>query len=405
MINKNDSIKYIYYFRGTLDSHVHLYQAWVVALRNNGVPFELVTILGIRTYIKQYKLVKKYKSRCFRIYPSLNIKAFEWSFFILVCLSNKKVVVHLKKRQTRFFDQLKRVFSDKIRYIVEGEGDALSERDFLMKHPFKKDFYNGNLEDLKIQAKYQKNVLINSDHNTVGTLAFKTLLIQRYPEAHLTNKISVVPMTFNKGTLYYSECKRHDLRSKLSIESKFVITYIGNAFYSWQNVYRTIEIFQLLKDGIINNAYLVLLIRKSDHYIVMEFIEKLGLSSSDYLLTHVPHEEIIAYLSASDLGVALRHDHIMNMIAYSGKLLDYLGCGLPVLTTTYNGEEIPKFVCKKEYGVVLNDMDDDSELLNKITKFLNHDKKRRIEISGWANEELSTEAFIGEYIGALSKLF
>ena len=405
MINKNDSTRYIYYFRGTLGSHGHLYQAWVGALRNNGFPFKLVTILGLSTYLKQYNLVKKYKSDDFRVYPALFIKQSEAIYFFFICLFNKRVIVHLKKRNTRIFDQLKHVFPNKIRYIVEGEGDAIAEIDYLVKHPYKKDFYKEVLDDLIIQAKEQKNVLIKADHNTVGTMAFKTLLLQRYPEENLAKKISIVPMSFSKGTLYYSDSKRHELRSSLNVEDRFVITYIGNAFYSWQNVFRTIEIFRLFKDRIIENAYLVLLIRQSDHNIVMEFIQKLGLLSCDFLLTHVQHEEIIAYLSASDIGVALRHNHIMNRIAYSGKILDYLGCGLPVLTTFYNGEEIPIIVSRKEYGVVLSDMDDFGEVQSKIKKFLTHDIQRRSEISKWANEELSTEVFLSDYIGALNKLY
>ena len=131
MDKKTISAKYIYYFRGTLRSHVHFFQSRVDALRKEGIPIELLTFLNIKTYIKQYALVKKYRSSYFHIYPVIHSKASEWVYFFALCLLNKKVIVQLKKRSPELFDKLKKVFSLRIKYIVESEGDSLSERDYL----------------------------------------------------------------------------------------------------------------------------------------------------------------------------------------------------------------------------------------------------------------------------------
>ena len=55
--------------------------------------------------------------------------------------------------------------------------------------------------------------------------------------------------------------------------------------------------------------------------------------SADYYLNEVPNNEMINYLSAADLGISLRDFHPMNSIVTSGKIIDYLACGLPVITT------------------------------------------------------------------------
>jgi glycosyltransferase involved in cell wall biosynthesis len=398
------STKYIYYFRGTLTSHVHLFEAWVHALRAKNIPFELVTDLNIKDYYKQRHLISKYRSNYFHIYPSLSSSLFQYIYFTSLCLFNDKVVIHLKKRPTKIFEQLKKIFPKKIRYVIEHEGDAISEHDYLCKHIYKNGFYHEILCNLAAESATQKRSLIESDHNTVGTDTFKNLLCDRYPDEQLGSKISVVPMTFNKGALYFSENKRLALRSKLNVEGKFVMIYIGNALYSWQNLFRTIEIFTLLKKKMVKDAYLILLIRKADHHIAKEFISDLGLSEDDYLLSHVAHEMVIEYLAAADLGVALRHDHIMNMIAYSGKILDYLGCGLPVLTTIHNGEKIPLMIKNNGFGLVLNDMDDDEEILRGVPEILAIDSQKRTEISDWANRTLSFENYIDNYANCLLDL-
>ena len=182
------------------------------------------------------------------------------------------------------------------------------------------------------------------------------------------------------------------------------MTYIGNAFYSWQNVFRTLEVFKLIKSKLVENSFLILLIKKNDHFIVNEFLHQLCIDSQWYLLKEVSHSEILNYLNASDMGVALRHNHKMNKIASSGKVLDYLACGLPVLTTFWNGEDLPRLINNKKYGVVLKDMDDNQEVLHKIKEFVVFKTEKRAEISIWANENLSMEAFIEDYLLRLETL-
>lgn len=396
-------IRYFYYFRGTLKAHVHFYKCWVDAARSVGLPMEMTTMLRLKKYVKQYKLVKKYKTSYFHIFPSLDEDLFAFIYFFGVCLRNDKVIIHLKKRSPYLFDKLKKIFPEKIKYIIDLEGDPYAEQDYLLKHPYKKGFYDSNIDAMERNMSSQRELLKNADHALVVAPELKEVLIERYPDLNLREKISVLPMSFTKDSLYFSEEVRSEYRKRFNLEGRFVVTYIGNAYYSWQNVFRTIEMFKMIKEQIERNAFLLLLVKKQDHDIVKEFIEKLDLSNSDYLLSYVDYEEIPKYLSASDLGVLLRHKHLMNKVVTSGKIVDYLGCGLPVITTDAISK-FPKKLRQKNYGIVLKDMDDDDEILRKIVPFLKYDKEKRAEISEWAKCEFSTEAYAQTYVDILNKL-
>ena len=271
------------------------------------------------------------------------------------------------------------------------------------KHQYKKGFYDDLLKRLALDIKNQKLTYKNADYLTFGYSPMKEMIIKRYPDLNLEKKIILSPpMTFSKGSLFFSTSIRNTVRKKLGVNDSYLMIYIGNAYYSWQNVYRTIEIFQLIKSNLNKCTFLILLIRKKDFPIVNEFIDQLKLRPNEYLLTNVHHEEIYNYLNAADIGISLRHNHIMNETTPSGKILEYLGCGLPVLTTQAMGE-ISTMVEKNRFGVVLKNMDDDNEVIKKITPFIEHNESRRIEISKWANENISMDANINKYVEKLNE--
>ena len=126
----------------------------------------------------------------------------------------------------------------------------------------------------------------------------------------------------------------------------------------------------------------------------------MAINKEDYLLRNVGFGEINGYLNAADFGVSLRHKDTMNETTPSAKILEYLGSGLPVITTSSMGE-ISNIVSKNSFGVVLQNMDDDHEVLTKILPFLNLSDNRRTEISRWANSHLSTDANMDSYVELL----
>ena len=398
--------KYYYYFRGTLATHVDLYKGWVDIARNKGLPLEMVTILTFLTYIKQYQLVKHYRKFNYIhiiISPPKLYQIITFLFFFMKTVTNKQLVIHLRKQSPKPLDLLKKILKKRVKYIIELEGDPVSEKEYLIEHPYKEDFYKNDIDSANRHIRELPTRLNKADYILTVTEELKDLLDKRYPDINIKQRTSVIPTGVDVDKIYYSENTREKVRKELNLQDKFVIIYIGNAYYSWQNVYRTIEVFRLIKDKVKPTAFLILLVRKQDHPIVNDFIRELDISKNDYLLSVVPHDSIRSYLNAADLGVLLRHPHIMNEVASPGKLGEYFAAGLPVLTTKVVAK-YPEEISENTYGIILNDMDDDDEILEKIVPFLKYDKEKRVEIREWARRKFSTDAYAQEYVNALIRL-
>ena len=230
-------------------------------------------------YFSQLHLIKNYRSKNFKIYMDLPKSIFSNLYFFFITLIYKKVVIHLKKRDPSIFDKLKYFFKNKLIYIYEGEGDPLIEIDYLEKNHFKKNFYSKIISDLKNQYVNQENIFKNSDYIIFGYQNMKSELIDRYPEIDLGKKILLLPMSFKKNYIKFDILLRNKTRSKYKIDKKLVFIYTGNAFYSWQNLYRSLEIFKLIKSKINKESFIILLIKDSDHNIALEFLNKLKIKS------------------------------------------------------------------------------------------------------------------------------
>ena len=398
--------KYYYFFRGTLATHVDLYKGWVDIARKKGLPLEMVTILTFLTYIKQYQLVKHYRKFNYIhiiISPPKLYQIITFLFFFMKTVTNKQLVIHLRKQSPKPLDLLKKILKKRVKYIIELEGDPVSEKEYLIEHPYKEDFYKNDIDSANRYIRKLPTRLNKADYILTVTEELKDLLAKRYPGINIKEKTSVIPTGVDIDKIYYSENTRKKVRKELNLQDKFVIVYIGNAYYSWQNVYRTIEVFRLIKNKVMPNAFLILLIRKQDHQIVDKSLMELGISKEDYHLRVVPHDAIHGYLNAADLGVLLRHPHVMNEVASPGKFGEYLAAGLPVLTTKVVAKYLEE-ISKNNYGIILNDMDDDDEILEKIVPFLKYDKEKRVEISEWARRKFSTDAYAQEYGNALRKM-
>ncbi|MDX9702315.1 MAG: hypothetical protein RBU23_04620 [Candidatus Auribacterota bacterium] len=399
--------KYFYFLRGTLSSHVHFYKGWVDAAREHGLPINMVTVLPDSVYAEQIDLVEKFSR--YDYFHILRYKKTETKqrlinlFFGWYLLLHKKVIVQLKKQDINQFDTLKKIFKDRLKCIIELEGDAEAEKEYLVQHAYKEKFYDQTIRSMDKGIARLPQTLKKADHIFVLSDFFKETLCGRYPELSLREKISTLSTGVDCGRNYYSPRLRTCARRELNIETKFAMTFIGNVFYSWQNISRTIEIFSLIKRTVAENAYLILLVPDNDHSIAQEFLNKYDVKAGDYLLKQVDYDQIAYYLNAADIGFLLRSKHTMNQAASPGKFGDYTACGLPVIMT----EKISDFsdmISQTEFCAVLDDMDDDDEVIRKIKPFLMHDDTRRQELSQWAVKHVSIQSRINIYIQTLKSL-
>ena len=118
------------------------------------------------------------------------------------------------------------------------------------------------------------------------------------------------------------------IREQLNIpHNRYIYCYAGSG-KTWHCPEKIIQFFtQELK----NNPQSYLLILSQDAKIFQEFCDAANLKSTDYHITHVPHDELFQYMSAADAGLIFRENHILNWVSRPTKILEYQSVGLKII--------------------------------------------------------------------------
>ena len=103
------------------------------------VDLQPITFLKINKYISQYKLVKFYRNKNFKIYPILFPLLSEFIFFGFKLIFNFKVFIHVKKVNPKILFFLKKIFNN-LYIIIDLEGDLILEKKFFIKKPIQDQF-------------------------------------------------------------------------------------------------------------------------------------------------------------------------------------------------------------------------------------------------------------------------
>lgn len=399
-------VGYYYYFQGRF-KHTGLYKSWVDEARAAGVPMRMVTSVPLERYRAKRDLIEPYESEPYVTVLPVPL----WSrgrsvaillYFLLAALRHDRIVVHVRKRSTTPLDVLKSVLGEnRVKYVVEVEGDPKAEAEYLQENPYREGFYDDFLAaaDTRITALSEK--LHSADGLLLVTERLRDVLDERYPSANVAEKASVIPSGVDTDTISFAAERRERVRRELGVESAFVFAYVGGVYYSWQNLKRIFELYSLARDHSDREVALVLLVREKDHEIVRDLAGRAGVGRDQYVLREVPHDEVGGYLNAADMGVLLRDDHQMNRVVTTAKLGEYLVAGLPVLTTAvaFRAQEVRE----SGFGVVLDDMDDDEAFIEAFEAF-DESTVDRTEISAWAEQVFSTSAHRDTYIDHLRGL-
>lgn len=394
--------KYFYFCPRGLSKHLHIYTGWVIEARRNNLPIYLFTTLSFKEFLK---LPSSFKKREFIFIPCFKVldKLITTVYFIFQILTNKITIIHTRKRGTYILEKLKLFFSKKFKFIIESEGDIIYEFDYLKKHPYKKNFYSSNIKNTTYTLKRYEASLQKADHILCVSENLKNLYISRYSiDKH---KLTSITTGCDSNKFKYDRDIRSKYRKILDLESYFVMIYVGSVYFSWQRISRTLEIYKLIKRNIKTKTKMIIITRKEDKSILFDFLKRKDIKPDELILKFsVPNEEIPNYLNASDLGIILRDNHPLNNVAAPGKFGEYLCCGLPILT----GVGISDFserVSETSYGMVLEDIYDDNEVILKFTTYFTENSNiNRQEISKWASDIFSFQKHIKKYVNTMQNL-
>lgn len=138
----------------------------------------------------------------------------------------------------------------------------------------------------------------------------------------------VFPTIVNEKYFYKSDKWRQKIRSYLNIGSdQFVYIYVGGVD-SWQNLDEIILKFSTLNK---QSYYLIVLTNNMEY--IKGICQKNNISFENIYLNTVDYKEVGTYLNASDAGIIIRKNNLINYVACPTKINEYLSCGLKVVDT------------------------------------------------------------------------
>jgi glycosyltransferase involved in cell wall biosynthesis len=165
------------------------------------------------------------------------------------------------------------------------------------------------------------------------------------------NNIDVIPniCTFPKRDLHELNKIKAEIKKQFNLKNAIILLHIGS-FLQWTDVNMTIDIFKKLRK--LSSKIFLLIVTYEDKKKVYSILKKSHLLRTQYLVTHVPHEEIHQFIPVGDLGLILRDNSLINQVAFPTKFSEYLACGVPVLCSS-SIKGVARDVAKYGLGYVL----------------------------------------------------
>lgn len=162
--------------------------------------------------------------------------------------------------------------------------------------------------------------------------------------------VHVVPCFTNQELFNCAKHSREDARARMGVgENEVLFVYAGLTPEPY-DVYSPVHMFSNL--GRLENKKLLLLSPGGESLDAAR--RQVSSSISDrVIIASVPRSAVPEHLCASDIGILLRRETIVNRVASPTKFSEYLLCGLPVVITDKLGDS-SSLVRDNKVGVVLS---------------------------------------------------
>ncbi|WP_321327968.1 glycosyltransferase [uncultured Ilyobacter sp.] len=370
------------------------------------VDIDVVNSVSIRDLTKNYKLLTNTR----KIYEQMNLrhiffyldfplkifKLFPNLFFRIKAKRIKRLVkrrkydlVYCENLREAYTAYLSKKNGANIEYILDYHGVVPEEF---------RDFGDGaigkfNYDYLKMM---EKATIQSAKKIVCVSESFKSYIVKMY---NFDDKnIFVVPSCVPKSYVKYDKKIRFKLRNNLGISDRKVIVYAGSAA-TYQCIEEMIELFgEIIKYD--SSFYFLFLVAGTSRSIIRNKFEHLNINDSYFRIDSVDHELISDYLMASDYGMIIRNNSLVNVVASPTKILEYLSTGLPIIMTNNIGDfsNTPNQKCILDYDKLKKKEINASEVIDILNK-VNRDYNFEV------CKELITDKYTWEkYLGVYEKL-
>jgi len=181
---------------------------------------------------------------------------------------------------------------------------------------------------------------LQRDEQRVLSLADQLIFVSErmlyYFEGEMKRDFSsarVIPCAVDATSLPDAE-KRDLLREKHGLTERFVVAYVGSAV-AYQQPRQMVTLFSQILE-LMPQAFFLGITQSPQ--VFRDLLSELGVSPKDYLLTSLPHEQVLETLQMGDVGLLLREESLLNEVSSPTKFAEYLLAGLPVLLTEHAGD-------------------------------------------------------------------
>lgn len=191
--------------------------------------------------------------------------------------------------------------------------------------------------------------------------SYNIVCVSNYFKDYISNtfnynkdKIHVIPSCVPANYIGFDKNLRDSLRKSLNIHNKKVIIYAGSVV-SYQCIDEMIDLFKGLVE-VDNSFYFIFLVANSSKTIITEKFKDRNIKDAHYRVDSVPHKEVLNYCMASDYGIIIRNNSLVNRVSSPTKILEYLATGLPLIITNNIGDfsQYPVTKVELKYTDIIN---------------------------------------------------
>ena len=175
-------------------------------------------------------------------------------------------------------------------------------------------------------------------------------------------KIDVIPCCVSIDKFQFDQNARNRIRQRLNIQNEITGIYVGK----FGGVYYNQKAFDIFSSifSFFKNCFKLIIITPNNSNDVINSLIKSGIDPNNFYVNKISHNEVPAFLSASDFALSLYKPSISKRYLSPIKNGEYWANGLPILLTRGIGDDskiIESEGCGATYQLKNND-------LNKATK-------------------------------------
>ncbi|MBA3442093.1 MAG: glycosyltransferase, partial [Pyrinomonadaceae bacterium] len=197
----------------------------------------------------------------------------------------------------------------------------------------------------------EKRLFVAADAFVVLTERARNILFPGYTDADSSGRpVEVIPCCVDpKRFQLFENISREDVRRELNLTNRRVIVYVG-ALGGW---YLTNEMAEFLATAHKQDATTFsLILTQSQPETIVQRLNELGISQTDYLVKEVAPKDVPRYLKAADVAISFIKPCYSKLSSSPTKIAEYLASGLPVISTAGIGD-LDEIIKGDKVGVVI----------------------------------------------------